>query len=202
MSRRAGTAATVAPATTTPATAAALPDAASPSAAHRHRQALPWILLALSLVGFLVALYLTLSHYRGTILNCYVVHGCDEVQSSRYATVLGIPIALFGTLYFVVFFYATVAIMTLRSRRVVIAYKALAFVGALAAVPLFMLQAAILKAFCSYCIVVEIVLVLTWIASLALRGAPRPADAGENPIVKPLGQNKPAKTAPSRHRRR
>ncbi len=144
-------------------------QAAAASPARAPRRALGWTLLALSLLGFLVAFYLTLVHYRGTILHCYVVHGCDTVQSSRYATVFGVPIALFGTVYFAAIFYGSVALMTTRSRAASVSYKALAYLGALAAVPLLLLQAVVLKAFCTYCIAVEVVLVLTWLGSLWMR---------------------------------
>ncbi len=133
------------------------------------RYALHWSLLLLSFLGFLVSFYLTLAHYRGTIPNCYVVHGCDVVQSSGYSVVLGVPIALGGTIFFALMSYLAVGLLAHRSRAVTVAYKALAFAGALAAVLLFLLQAVVLKAFCTYCLVVEAVLLLSWGGSLPVR---------------------------------
>ncbi len=51
----------------------------------------------------------------------------------------------------------------------VLGYKILAFARALAAVPLFLLQAAVLHAYCTYCLVTEFVLVVTWLVSLTLK---------------------------------
>ena len=48
------------------------------------------------------------------------------------------------------------------------AYKVLAFVGALAIIPLFLLQAIVLKAFCTYCVATEVVMLLLWVASFLL----------------------------------
>ena len=47
-------------------------------------------------------------------------------------------------------------------------YKVLAFVGALAMIPLFLLQAIVLKAFCSYCVATEVIMLSIWIVSFLL----------------------------------
>lgn len=129
-------------------------------------------LLVVALLGFLAAFYLTLVHYRGGIPRCYVVEGCAIVQTSKYSAILGIPIALPGALYFAAMFYLGIGLVVVPTRRVVLAYRILAFAGALAAVPLFLLQAAVLRAYCTYCLATEVVLVAMWLASLALRAAP------------------------------
>jgi hypothetical protein len=54
--------------------------------------------------------------------------------------------------------------------------------GALAAIPLFLLQAVVLKAFCTYCLVTEALLVAMWIGSFWIEPArpesPAAAEAG------------------------
>src|SRR4051812_13692391 len=50
----------------------------------------------LSILGIAVATYLTIVHYRTDLLVCAVGGGCHTVQSSSYAVVLGIPVALLG----------------------------------------------------------------------------------------------------------
>jgi uncharacterized membrane protein len=47
-------------------------------------------------------------------------------------------------------------------------YKLLAFLGALAIIPLFLLQAIVLKAFCSYCLATEVIMLAMWIVSFFL----------------------------------
>jgi len=128
-------------------------------------------LVTLALLGFLSALYLTLVHYRGGIPRCFVVQGCDVVQTSKYSAILGVPIALFGAVYFTIMFYLAIGLMASPTRRLVISYKLLAYAGALAAVPLFLLQAAVLRAFCTYCLVTEAVLLLLWVGSFAVKPA-------------------------------
>jgi len=48
----------------------------------------------------------------------------------------------------------------------------LAFAGALALIPLFLLQAITLKAFCTYCVAAEAIMLLLWVGSFLL-AAPR-----------------------------
>ena len=134
-------------------------------------------LLAVSFLGLLSAFYLTLQHYRGGVPQCYVVDGCSLVQTSKYSAIFGVPIALPGALFFAAMFSLGIALMTVPSRAVTLAYKILAYAGALAAIPLFLLQAVVLRAYCTYCLVTEVVLFALWLASFGLRAEPRTADA-------------------------
>jgi hypothetical protein len=47
-------------------------------------------------------------------------------------------------------------------------YKVLAFLGALAVIPLFLLQAVALRAFCTYCVATEVIMLAIWIVSFLL----------------------------------
>jgi uncharacterized membrane protein len=148
------------------AAAAALPSKRGPL----HR--LVHVALVLhALMGFLSALYLTLVHYRGGIPRCYVVQGCDIVQTSKYSAILGVPIALFGAVYFTAMFYLAIGLLTSPAPRLVLSYRLLSYAGALAAIPLFLLQAVVLRAFCTYCLITEVILLLLWVGSFAVKPA-------------------------------
>ena len=127
-----------------------------------------WFLLGASYAGFVIALYLTFVHYRGYVSPCYVVSGCEQVQTSRFSVVVGIPVALLGTVFFAVMFYLGIGLLTRSSAWLVLAYKVLAFVGALAVIPLFLLQAISLRAFCSYCVATEAIMLSMWVVSFLL----------------------------------
>jgi uncharacterized membrane protein len=60
------------------------------------RQAFDRIAIALGVVASAIAAYLTLIHYEEDLLVCSVVEGCETVQSSAYATIGPIPVALLG----------------------------------------------------------------------------------------------------------
>lgn len=57
--------------------------------------------LVLSLLGVGVSSYLVYAHYRGVPLYCEGVQGCNIVQASEYAELLGVPMALLGLLLYV-----------------------------------------------------------------------------------------------------
>lgn len=123
-------------------------------------------LVVLAFLGFLISFYLTLTHYRNLIPPCYVTSGCESVVTSRYATVLGIPLSLLGTVFFTVMFYLGISLITGRRRVVARAYDLLAFMGVLAAIVLLLLQAVVLKAYCIYCLGTEAIALLMWVGSL------------------------------------
>jgi uncharacterized membrane protein len=137
----------------------------------------PWTLVGAAYAGFVLSLYLTLTHYRGYVSPCYVMSGCEEVQTSEYSVILGAPLALLGALFFGLMFYLGIALLTGSRLRVVQAYKVLAFAGALAMIPLFLLQAIVLDAFCTYCVATEALMLMLWVLSFLLRtpGRSRPA---------------------------
>ena len=58
------------------------------------------IIALLSFLGFLDAAYLTIKHYQGILPPCSV-SGCENVLTSRYASVGSLPISLLGSIYYV-----------------------------------------------------------------------------------------------------
>ncbi len=63
-------------------------------------------MLVFTTIGFLVAAYLTYVHYHGfSALACFGAHSghssCETVQSSKWAEVAGIPVALLGLLGYI-----------------------------------------------------------------------------------------------------
>ncbi len=66
----------------------------------------PWLRLGLSLVGVAISAYLTLVHYDHHVSLTCPLHGglvnCEAVVTSASSVVLGLPIALWGVLWFVV----------------------------------------------------------------------------------------------------
>ncbi|MDQ3863117.1 MAG: vitamin K epoxide reductase family protein [Actinomycetota bacterium] len=57
------------------------------------------MLFALAALGLLISAYLTWTHFAGLAPICTAgSDGCETVQSSRYATMLGVPVALLGVI--------------------------------------------------------------------------------------------------------
>ena len=61
-----------------------------------HSRSLTRALAALAGVGLAIAGYLTWVHYAGVEPLCTEGGGCEEVQSSEYAELAGVPVALIG----------------------------------------------------------------------------------------------------------
>jgi len=153
----------------------------------RPRRWLPWTLAALAYAGFVVSAYLTIVHFRGYVSPCYVVQGCETVQTSKYSVILGVPVALAGAVYFGLLFYFTVGLLHSSALWLVRAFKVLSFLGALAVIPLFLLQAIVLKAFCSYCLATEVLMLAIWVLGFLLAGPePERSDAAAERSGEPL----------------
>jgi uncharacterized membrane protein len=54
--------------------------------------------IACCALGLAIAGYLTYVHYAGISPVCEIAHGCEKVQSSRWSSVAGVPVALLGLL--------------------------------------------------------------------------------------------------------
>jgi uncharacterized membrane protein len=122
-----------------------------------------------ALAGLTDAVYLTVEHLSGQSVRCMVVSGCDEVLQSSYATVAaGVPVAAVGALaYFTVFSLATLAAFGYDGARKLI--TPLVAVMFLATLWFLYLQAFIIKAFCTYCLISATVTTLLTLLVLARR---------------------------------
>ncbi|MDO8664079.1 MAG: vitamin K epoxide reductase family protein [Candidatus Liptonbacteria bacterium] len=104
-------------------------------------------------LGFITALYLTVEHYRGLPVNCIVLSGCDKVLSSSYSEVFGVPVALFGVIYYFFIFSTSLFFLFGHSKRFLTAALLVTPVGFLASVWFVILQLFIIKSICFYCMV-------------------------------------------------
>ena len=55
----------------------------------------------LALIGLFCSGYLLYTYVTGTPIACAIVHGCDIVRLSRWATSFGLPRPLFGVVFYV-----------------------------------------------------------------------------------------------------
>ena len=152
--------------------------AAKPAAdvkpARQHRQnaapdrtTLPnWPLLVLSLIGMIIAGYLSYTGWTGNAAAfCEEGQGCDIVQSSQWAKFLGAPTAFWGLLT-----YAALAFVAARVSRASVQWRRawiVAIVGwgvsaYLTAVSFFVLQATCIYCLASFGILTAIVALLAW----------------------------------------
>jgi uncharacterized membrane protein len=117
--------------------------------------------------GLGVAAYLTWVHYHPEALVCTRGGGCETVQRSHYAVLLGVPVAIYGVAAWALTL-ALVAWDTATARALV---AAVALVAAAFAAYLVILQLTVIDAVCVWCMANDVVLVplLALLSLLRLR---------------------------------
>ncbi len=112
----------------------------------------PLLAAVVALAGVADAVYLTVKHYTGEKVPCSIVEGCEQVLTSSYAEIAGIPLAAFGALaYFTAFSLAILAAFGNRTMWKIFGVQ----VGLMAIFTawLIYLQAFVIEAFCQFCLV-------------------------------------------------
>jgi uncharacterized membrane protein len=126
----------------------------------------PWLLL-LSGAGLVLSAYLVWTRAAHASIYCPLGNGCDVVQSSRYAAVFGIPVALLGLL-----FYAYLFVIAVRPldpvRRVTLALP-VAFAGVGSSAVFMIVSQFVVRATCSLCVVSALLTAVILILLLARR---------------------------------
>lgn len=112
------------------------------------------ISLALAIAGTADAVYLTVVHYDTTALVCGLGN-CETVQTSRYAEIGGIPIAILGVLMYLAITILGFARFRAPARvdLLTLVIFAIALAGTAYAAYLTYLEIAVIKAICQWCVV-------------------------------------------------
>jgi len=109
-------------------------------------------ILIISFIGFIDATYLTVEHYSGGVINCNILKGCDQVTTSKYSFILGIPVALLGSIYYLAMFIAAILYLDRKNLRVIRAASWFSISGFIFSIWFTAVQAFIIKAYCQYCL--------------------------------------------------
>ncbi len=128
------------------------------------------IIGTLALVGVFVSTYLTLYKlgYIGT-LNC-AIGSCETVNTSRWATFFGMPVAAWGLGFYLV--SLTVAFMSVQeryadSRKMAVALAVLTGWGTVFSGWLTYLELFVIHAICIWCVTSACIVLLMFLVSLA-----------------------------------
>ena len=122
----------------------------APEAQARRLYAAPRVaLLALAVLGVLISAYLTWTHFAGLTPVCTGSgEGCQTVQSSRYASVLGIPVALLGLIAYGGLIFSTAV---WRETGIYLGFL-ISLVGTLFSAYLTYLEIFVIGALCQWCL--------------------------------------------------
>lgn len=118
-------------------------------------------------LGFADASYLTIEHFTNKIPPC-VVGSCEQVLTSQYAVVAGIPVALGGAIYYLIFL--VLIMIYLDTKKEIVLRGALIFTvfGFIASLYFTYLQAFVINAFCQYCIISALTSTILFITSIVI----------------------------------
>lgn len=113
---------------------------------------LPLVAAVVALGGLADAIYLTVKHFTGEAVPCSIVEGCEQVLTSSYAEIFGVPLAAFGALaYFTAFSLAILA--AFGNRRMWTLFGVQVGLMAIFTAWLVYLQAFVIEAFCQFCLI-------------------------------------------------
>ncbi len=113
---------------------------------------LPLVAAIVALGGVADAVYLTVKHFTGEAVPCSIVEGCEQVLTSSYAEIFGVPLAAFGALaYFTAFSLAILA--AFGNRRMWTLFGIQVVLMAIFTAWLVYLQAFVIEAFCQFCLI-------------------------------------------------
>jgi uncharacterized membrane protein len=120
------------------------------------------VLGVLAAAGLLISAYLTWVHFAQVAPVCVGGSGgCETVQSSRYATVLGVPVAVLGIIGYAGLLFSAV----LRGELGVYLGFLFALVGTLFSAYLTYLEVFVIHAICQWCVASAAIMVAALICA-------------------------------------
>ena len=118
--------------------------------------------IALTVVGIAIAGYLTYVHYAGIQPACST-GGCETVQTSEWADVYGLPVAVLGLIGYISILGS---LLVLRGDAQLFVSAALSLVGFLYSGYLTYQELFTIKAICQWCVGSAVILTLLAIVTL------------------------------------
>lgn len=131
----------------------------------RSAKKIQWAAAIVALFGLADAAYLTIKHFSGAKVPCSVISGCEQVLTSVYAEIFGVPLALFGAAaYFLAFSLAILA--AFGNRLMWFLFGVQTALMMIFTIWLLYLQAFEIQAFCQFCLISAAVTVTLFILAL------------------------------------
>ncbi len=128
------------------------------------------ILVVLGGLGLLDAAYLTWMKISDNLSLCQGFGQCDVVNSSPYAEIYGIPIALIGAIAYAVMLAALAVEARAREPRWRMGARYALFIltttGVLYSAYLTYIEVAVLHAICPFCVISAVILLCMWILAI------------------------------------
>jgi uncharacterized membrane protein len=126
-----------------------------------------YMMLALTLIGIAVALYVAKGNYTGQPLWCPIIDGCNVVVNSPYSRIFGVPMSYFGFIYYL-YMFALAARLAFDPFSNSLRFRAILYAGVGAASSLYFmyLQLGFIQAVCIYCLISAVTTFLLLFAAI------------------------------------
>jgi len=129
-------------------------------------------IIVLILAGLGVATYLTFLHYTSGSAACGVMETfskCDVVLQSRYAEIFGVPVALFGVIFYATLLFVLIKIVYKKDKLFIDLMFTLEVFGVIFSILLTYIQLLVIHALCPYCLSSAIITAILFFLSLYLK---------------------------------
>ena len=126
------------------------------------------VLIALTIIGLLVSIYMTIYKITSNDSMCIGSKGCSVVNQSRYSEIYGIPVAVIGVVG-----YAVILAVLLLERNPgffkqngTMILFGLSLTGFLFTLYFIFLETTLIKAYCPFCITSQAAMTIIFILSV------------------------------------
>jgi len=109
--------------------------------------------------------YLTIAHYKNLVTPCSL-NGCEKVLNSTYSMIGSIPLALLGVAFYLTVIVVCLLILIEGKNELLRFFHFAAAVGLLVSAILFCIQFYIIRSFCQYCLLSEVISIGIFVLSL------------------------------------
>lgn len=151
-----------------------------------------WVVLILLLAFFGLAdsAYLAQSALSGASLLCNIqnLSGCNAVAASEYSRLFGIPLAIYGVVFYSAVFILAALELVLYNRLLRRVLQAASIVGVLSSLYFVFVQKFFIGAFCIYCFISAVITLLILVCASLIEPIRTSAGKDGQPPQAPKGQ--------------
>jgi len=126
-----------------------------------------WGMFACTCIGLMDAVYLTVEHYMNAAPPCYV-GSCETVLSSSYAIIFGVPVAVWGVVYYGAVMTGLLWYQRTLSNRILALTLLATLSGLVSSLYFFALMAWVIEAWCQYCLLSGVVSLILFVHSVII----------------------------------
>lgn len=120
------------------------------------------LLIFLVAIGLIDSIYLSVKSVNGSSLICSITHGCEKVLNSQFAHIGPVPVAFLGVLFYLILLVLLLLKNNWKIRNFSLIYI-ISLMGALGSIWFIALQIFVLKAYCQYCMVSDVNMILIFL---------------------------------------